>query len=143
MKAKNQSYPADREAVVELLKSRNIIPTSQRVEIASILMSRPQHLSADQLLKMALENGTYISKATIYNTLNLFTEKGMAREVIINSGKVFFDSNTSAHNHFYNEDTGELIDFEAGEMTLTSMPELPEQTETSGVDVVIRIRNKA
>ncbi|MDX1518679.1 MAG: Fur family transcriptional regulator [Gammaproteobacteria bacterium] len=143
MAVKHTPYPREREEVIELLKSRDIIPTSQRVEIAGILMARPQHLSADQILQRALEKGTYISKATIYNTLNLFTAKGLAREVIVDSGKVFFDSNTDGHNHFYNEDTGELIDFEPDRMKITELPSLPENTVTSGVDVVIRIRNKA
>lgn len=142
MRIKDTSYPRNREEVIELLKQHDIIPTAQRVEIAGILLSKPQHLSADQLLQQALENGTYISKATIYNTLNLFTGKGLAREVIVDSGKVFFDSNTRGHNHFFNEDTGELIDFEFNKMKITEMPQLPGNTVTSGVDVVIRIKNK-
>jgi len=143
MNEKTPEYPYTREDIIEVLKSRDIIPTSQRVDIAGILLSQPQHLSADQLLQRAMENGSNISKATIYNTLNLFTRKGLTREVIVDSSKVFFDSNTSGHNHFYNEDTGELIDFDMANMNITDMPALPENTETTGVSVVIRIRNKA
>ncbi|MCG8325524.1 MAG: transcriptional repressor [Thiotrichales bacterium] len=141
MNTRAVKYPKSREEIISLLKHSNIIPTSQRVEIASILLTHPQHLSAWQLLQMALENGTYISKATIYNTLNLFTEKGLAREVVIDNTKVFFDSNPTTHNHFYNEDTGELIDFEADELKISEMPQLPKDTITSGVEVMIRIKN--
>ena len=85
MNVKTPEYPYTREDIIEVLKSRDIIPTSQRVEVAGILLSQPQHLSADQLLQRAMENGSSISKATIYNTLNLFTRKGLAREVIVDS----------------------------------------------------------
>lgn len=136
------SYPESKEQVIELLKESGIIPTTQRVIIGEILLAQPQHLSADQLLQMALQNGAYISKATIYNTLNLFTKKGLAREVNIDGGKIFFDSNTSGHNHFYNEDTGVLTDFEMDDLKITSLPELPANTTATGVDVVVRIKNK-
>lgn len=125
-----------------LLLEHDIRPTAQRVEIASVLLCQPQHLSADQVMARVNRNTAMVSKATVYNTLNLFAEKGLIREVIIESGKVFYDSNTDQHHHIYNEDTGLLMDVAAAEMVIENIPELPEGTVQSGVDVIIRVRNK-
>ena len=126
-----------------LLLEHDIRPTAQRMEIASALLCRPQHLSADQVMARVNKNSAIVSKATVYNTLNLFAEKGIVREVIIESGKVFYDSNTDVHHHIYNEDTGMLLDVTATEMTIENIPDLPEGTIQSGVDVIFRVRNKA
>lgn len=125
-----------------LLLEHDIRPTAQRLEIAVALLCQPQHLSADQVMSRVNRNEAIVSKATVYNTLNLFAEKGLIREVIIESGKVFYDSNTDMHHHIYNEDTGMLQDVAAAEMIIGNMPDLPEGTVKSGVDVIIRVRNK-
>lgn len=124
------------------MKQRGINPTAQRIQIARILLSRFQHMSADQVLKAVNEEQTIVSKATVYNTLNLFAEKGLVRQVIVDPNKVFYDSNTSAHFHIYNEDSGQLIDLDAGKLEISEIPELPDNTVECGVDVVIRIRNR-
>ncbi len=129
-----------KDAVVKRLKSHNITPTQQRVEIAQILFERPQHLSAEQVL--AKVNGTTaVSKATVYNTLGLFARKGLIHEVVVDPSKVFYDSNVVKHHHFYNLDTGLLTDIEIGAIELNSMPELPTGTKSVAVDVIIRVRN--
>lgn len=132
-----------RDHIRQLLLEYSIRPTSQRVEIANILLTQPQHLSADQVLAGVNRPRTIVSKATVYNTLNLFVGKGLIRQVIIDSGKVFYDSNTAAHHHIYNEDTGVLHDVKAGDIAIENMPALPDGTERSGVDVIIRVRNKS
>jgi len=126
-----------------ILNRLNIKPTSQRNEIARVMLSKPQHLSAEQVLSLVNENGGHVSKATVYNTLNLFVEKGLIRQVIIDPAKVFYDSNTSYHYHFYNEDTGELSDFESEDMKFDPMPSLPENTVQSGIDVIVRVKNSS
>ena len=131
-----------RDHIRQLLLEYAIRPTSQRVEIANVLLTQPQHLSADQVLASVNRLKTIVSKATVYNTLNLFAGKGLIRQVIIDSGKVFYDSNTAVHHHIYNEDTGMLQDVEAGEINIENMPALPHGTERAGVDVIIRVRNK-
>ena len=83
-----------------------------------------------------------VSKATVYNTLNLLVERGLVHQVIINSGKVFYDSNTDKHHHIFNEDTGMLTDVQANEMVIENIPNLPAGTVKSGVDVIIRVKNK-
>ncbi|MCZ6804363.1 MAG: transcriptional repressor [Proteobacteria bacterium] len=127
---------------IELILHRlNINPTSQRNKIARVMLSKPQHLSAEQVLSLVNENSGHVSKATVYNTLNLFVEKGLIRQVIIDPAKVFYDPNTSYHYHFYNEDTGELSDFESKDMNFDLLPSLPENTVQSGIDVIVRVKN--
>lgn len=127
--------------VINKLKSFDVSPTNQRVEIAQILFARPQHLSAEKILQMVNENNSSVSKATVYNTLGLFAKKGLVKEVIIDPSKVFYDSNTSDHFHFYNTDTGTLIDIPLDEIHIDKLPELPRGTKASGIEVIVRIKN--
>ena len=82
-----------------------------------------------------------VSKATVYNTLGLFARKGLVRELVVDPSKVYYDPTTSPHHHFYNVDTGELMDMKDSELSLGELPALPEGTVTEAVDVVIRLRN--
>ena len=131
-----------RKEISALLESHGIIPTPQRLEIAMIMLAEMQHLSADQVLARANEKGYAVSKATVYNTLGLFAEKGLIRQVIVDPTKVFYDSNTGEHYHFYNVDTGTLIDLPAERMPINDLPMAPAGTVAEGVDVIVRIRNK-
>ncbi len=134
-------YPLSRSEVIELMRERGVNPTQQRVEIAQVLFAEPQHVSADQVLGMVNKQRAIVSKATVYNTLGLFARNGLVREVIVDPSKVFYDPTTSPHHHFYNVDTGELMDVEADSLLLGELPLLPEGTEIEGTDVVIRVRN--
>jgi Fur family iron response transcriptional regulator len=127
------------EHIAEHLRVHGISPTQQRVDIAEILFTKAQHLSADQVLEIVNRDKALVSKATVYNTLGLFARKGLVREVIVDPSKVFYDSNVEGHHHFYNVDTGELIDIDATQVTIENLPELPSGTQASGVDVVVRI----
>lgn len=129
-----------RTQVIERLKAVGITPTQQRVDIALILFARSQHMSAEQVLNIVNAGGALVSKATVYNTLGLFAEKGLLREVIVDPSKVFYDSNTGEHHHFYNVDTGALIDIEPHAVHVDSLPPMPEGTVADGVDVIIRVR---
>jgi Fur family iron response transcriptional regulator len=131
-----------RSDISSKLSRNGVAPTPQRVEIAEVLLERPQHLSADQILETLRRNGSKVSKATVYNTLHLFGEKGLVREVNVDPTRTFFDSTTQPHHHFYNVDTGELSDIPRGAIDVTGMPELPEGTERESVDVLIRVRNR-
>ena len=130
-----------REDIIKKLKSSGVTPTAQRIEIAQILFARPQHLSAEQILKTVNENTSLVSKATVYNTLGLFAKKGLVNEVIIDPSKVFYDSNVTNHFHFYNTDTSELTDIPPDDIHIDKLPVLPEGTVTSGLDVIVRIKN--
>ncbi len=126
--------------VGELLTQYCIAPTQQRRQIAQILFAQPQHLSADQVLERVNQNGTVASKATVYNTLGLFAQKGLVREVIVDPSKVFYDSNISPHHHFYNVDTGLLQDIEHQELNLQDPPTLPVGVELDSIDIIVRVR---
>lgn len=131
----------DKQQVIEKLKHSGITPTEQRVEIAQVLFARPQHLSAEQVLASVNRENVLVSKATVYNTLGLFARQGLVREVIVDPSKVFYDSTTSSHFHFFNVDTGELSDVEDESFQLSKLPQMPAGTECAGVDVIFRIRN--
>ncbi len=134
-------YPSTRAEVIELMRRKGVNPTQQRIDIAQTLFAKPQHLSADQVMSLVNQQRSAVSKATVYNTLGLFARKGLVREVIVDPSKVFYDPTMAPHHHFYNVDTGELIDVESGHLKLDELPALPEGTEAEGVEVVIRIRN--
>ncbi len=128
-------------SAIELLLEYNITPTQQRVEIANILFARPQHVSAEQVLSQLNSEQQKASKATIYNTLGLFARKGLIREIIVDPTKVFYDSNTRDHHHYYNVDTGMLSDIDDGHMLVNNLPALPEGTVAERVDIIYRVRN--
>lgn len=103
-----QGYPRDK--LVELLRKRGINPTHQRIEIAHALYSRHEHLSADQVLAIVNERHPETSRATVYNTLNLFVEKGLIRTQVLKEGTVVFDPRIDAHHHFIDVNTGKIYD---------------------------------
>lgn len=129
-----------RDNMAGLLRSHDINPTHQRIEIAYALFSRQQHLSADQIMAIVNDRHSETSKATVYNTLNLFLEKRLIREVIVDPSKVFYDPNTESHHHFYNVTSGELTDIDAEGVTICGLPQLPAGVVTEGVDIIVRIR---
>jgi Fur family iron response transcriptional regulator len=124
-----------------LLTEAGVIPTQQRLEIAGVILSHQQHLSADQVLALVNQNGHKVSKATVYNTLGLFAQKGIVREVLVDPNRIFFDSNTAPHHHLYNEDTGALQDVNVHQLRTEGLPTLPQDTQIVGIDIVIRVRN--
>ena len=132
-----------RERMAAALRGHGITPTRQRLEIAQVLFTRCEHLCAEQVLASVNERQAQTSKATVYNTLNLFVEKKLIREVIVDPARVFYDPNTMPHHHFYNVDSGELSDIDAGEIAVTRLPALPSGMVTDGVDIIVRIRSAA
>jgi len=135
--------PYTRDSLVEMLRHHDIHPTHQRIEIAHALFARGEHLSADQILAIVNDRHSETSKATVYNTLNLFLEKKLIREVIVDPSKVFYDPNTEPHHHIYNVDSGELTDIDAGRIEVSGLPQLPDGMVTDGVDIIVRVRKAA
>ena len=119
-----------------------MLPTAQRLEIAGVLLRQPQHLSVDQIIDVLRASGSSISKATVYNSLNLFSKKGLVKEINVDTGRKFYDSTTAAHHHFYNVETGALTDIPPEDVKILEIPTLPPGTEQEGVEVVVRVRNK-
>lgn len=130
------------QTIEHKLRDCGVKPTSQRLEIGALLLASPTHMSADQILGELRGRGSRVSKATVYNTLKLFTEHGLTREVSIDSSRQFYDSTTYPHHHFYNVDTGDLTDIEPDDLAFSQLPALPLGTEAEIIEVVVRVRNK-
>ena len=131
-----------RERMAAALRGHGITPTRQRLEIAQVLFTRCEHLCAEQVLASVNERQAKTSKATVYNTLNLFVGEGMAREIHADPERCVYDSTMAPHHHFQNVDTGEMIDIRPEDLSFARLPELPPGTEIESVDVVIRVRRK-
>jgi Fur family iron response transcriptional regulator len=129
-----------RDEVAQMLAGRGVLPTAQRIDIALMMLGKPQHLSAEQVIGAIRATGLRISKATVYNTLNLFCERGLLRAVDVDPTRQYYDSSTGPHHHFYNVDTGELTDIPLESVALNVETALPPGTEQAGVEVVVRVR---
>ena len=97
-------------------------------------------MSAEQIIDRLHKLGSSVSKATVYNTLNLFGERGIVKEVMADPVRKFYDSSTHPHHHFYNVDTGELSDIPEDEVSFNNLPSIPNGTQQVGVEVLIKIR---
>jgi Fur family transcriptional regulator, iron response regulator len=129
--------------IESMLSGRGIFLTTQRRLIAEILFSCNQHVTAEQLHDQIRHAGHKVSKATVYNTLSLFSKQGLLRPINVEGSVTFYDSNTSHHHHLFNIDSGELVDMDENllpdSQSLTGT--LPVGTSLEAVDLVIRVRN--
>jgi len=125
-----------------MLQRYKISPTRQRVEIAEFLFQRPQHLSAETILDGVTVAGNRVSRATVYNTMGLFASKGVVREILIDRERVFYDTNTSVHQHLYNVDTGELCDVYDAKANTVAEPQLPDGLRIIDTDIVFKVTSK-
>ena len=124
------------------LHEHGVKATARRIEIGALLLAAPCHMSADQILNCLRESGSQVSKATVYNTLHLFSRKGIVRELAVDPGHLVYDSTTIFHHHFFNADSGELIDIDPRGLEIRGLPELPTDTKAESVELIIRLRNK-
>jgi Fur family iron response transcriptional regulator len=133
--------PRPYSRVVGLLKSKGLRPTRQRIALARVLFENggDRHVSAEQLHDEAIGDAVRVSLATVYNTLHQFTRAGLLREVVVDPGRSYFDTNTSEHHHFYFEDTGRLEDVGADTVELACLPRPPAGASVRRVDVIVRL----
>jgi Fur family iron response transcriptional regulator len=134
--------PGLAENLNQRLIQAGVRPTAQRLRIASLLLSRAQHLSAEQVLAGLRSQGMRVSKATIYNTLNLFAASGLIRQLSVGNDRCWFDSNTDAHYHFHDVETGALMDLSLRDVEFQRLPEPPPGMQVDGIDLVIRLRRR-
>jgi len=125
------------------LQACGIRVTAQRMQIAELLLGAPQHLSAEQITEALQGRGVEVSKATVYNTLNLFAARGLIRQLAVDDTRSWFDSNVQPHYHFHDEATGALIDVALPEVEFSRLPRIPEGMEVASLDLVIRLRPKS
>ena len=122
--------------VQEKLKLYGLRPTMARTRIGMMLLDKPKHLSADQVHEKLKQKGYTISKATVYNTLNAFSECGIVSEVTIDPSRTYYDSRTTPHHHFFNIDTGQLVDIASDDMSVENIPRLPDNTQIQDLSLI-------
>ena len=128
-------------SLVERLKQSGLRPTRQRLALARLLFSNgDRHITAEQLHGEALAAEIRVSLATIYNTLHQFTHTGLLREVVVEPGRSYFDTNTTDHHHFFHEGSGTLQDIPGEQVRLAALPAPPSGTAIQRVDVIVRIK---
>jgi len=123
------------------LRSVGLRPTRQRLALARLLLENgDRHVTAEQLHGEAMGADIRVSLATVYNTLHQFTEAGLLREVVVEPGRSYFDTNTADHHHFFCEATSKLQDIPGRDVVVSEFPLPPLGTEICRVDVIIRVR---
>jgi Fur family iron response transcriptional regulator len=127
---------------IDKLRDAGLRPTKQRVKICEILFNREKtfHFTINDLAKKILEDlNEKISLATVYNTVHAFQKKGYLKEIAINSDKSYFDTNTTAHHHFYDEDTHELIDCDQSNIDSINIRNNITGKKINSVEVLIKV----
>jgi Fur family iron response transcriptional regulator len=136
------TVPMSAVACGRKLAEMGIRPTVPRVRIATLLLAAPQHLSAEQIIAALAASGRRVSKATVYNTLKIFASSGLIRQLTIDDSRAWYDSNTGAHYHFHDSESGALIDVPVPEVEFSRLPATPDGMEVESIDLVIRLRKK-
>jgi len=125
---------------LELLREAKLRPTRQRLDLARLLFEKgDRHVTAEQLHGEAQAASVRVSLATVYNTLHQFIGAGLLREVVVDPGRSYFDTNVSDHHHFFHEDCGRLQDIPGERLGVAELPAPPAGTQIRRVDVIIRV----
>lgn len=126
--------------IIDKLRNAGLRPTRQRIALGELMFQgEDRHVSAEMLHTEALKARVSVSLATVYNTLHQFTQAGLLREIAVEAGRSYFDTNTSDHHHFYFENDGHLEDVKSDDVVVSSLPTPPRGARISRVDVVIRV----
>lgn len=128
---------------LDLLRGAGLRPTRQRLALARLLFDKgDRHVTAEQLHGEALAAAVPVSLATVYNTLHQFIAAGLLREVVVNPGRSYFDTNVSNHHHFFIEESGRLVDIPGDRIDVGNVPAPPAGTAIRRVDVIIRVERE-
>lgn len=139
----NGPHKSVKEHLVAFLQRFGVRPTRQRLDLSALLFDgNDKHITAEDLLVMAQGRKMRVSLATVYNSLNYFVKAGMLRENSLGASKTFFDTNTTAHYHFFDEETGQLWDIPAEALRVEGPDQVPEGLEVARVEVTVRLRKK-
>ncbi|WP_374446004.1 iron response transcriptional regulator IrrA [Stella sp.] len=142
MRSVSQNRPF--AAALERLRAADLRPTRQRLALARLLLERgDRHVTAEQVHGEAAESGVRVSLATVYNTLHQFTRAGLIREVVVEAGRSYFDTNVTDHHHLFFEENGRLVDVPAAQVEVRGLPDLPPGVELRRVDVILRASAKS
>jgi Fur family iron response transcriptional regulator len=136
----NANFQRPFSHALDRLRAAGLRPTRQRLALAKLLFDGcDRHVSAEQLHGEAIGSAIRVSLATVYNTLHQFTTAGMLREIVVDAGRSYFDTNTSNHHHFFFENSGRLDDIPGDMVALSKVPEAPAGTTIRRVDVIVRV----
>ena len=136
----NTSHSRPYSGVIARLKGAGLRPTRQRIALAKLLFEgENRHVTAEDLHGEARAAGVSVSLATIYNSLHQFTDAGLMREVVVQAGQSYFDTNTCDHHHFFHEDTGSLEDIPGDQINVSELPAAPAGKSVQRVDVIVRV----
>ena len=126
--------------IIAQLRNAGLRPTRQRIALGRLLFeAEDRHVTAEMLHQEALDANIKVSLATVYNTLNQFTEAGLLHEIVVDSHRSYFDTNTTDHHHFFFEKTNKLEDIAPDQVILSSVPQPPAGTEVKRIDVIVRV----
>ena len=131
---------------VDRLRSSGLRPTKQRLTICKILFDRKDtfHFTIDKLRKKIEKNTkSKISLATVYNTVHAFKNNGYLKEISLQGNKTFFDTNSKSHHHFYDQDTGDLVDIKNEDIILSKLPSTPKGKKIKEIEVTVSIANNS
>ena len=127
---------------LDRLRDAGLRPTRQRLALAKLLFEGlDRHVTAEMLHGEALRSRMRVSLATVYNTLHQFTKVGLLREIVIDSGRSYFDTNVADHYHFYNDASKELYDISKDDLDISMIPTAPGGMKVEKVDVIVRVSN--
>jgi Fe2+ or Zn2+ uptake regulation protein len=129
------------ERSAEVLRGHGIHPSAQRVAVARYVLSTADHPSADEVFLRVRRKFPMVSRATVYNTLNLFVSKGLLRQFVLTGGRVVFDPNLDRHHHFIDVDSGQIEDVPWESLRVSDVSALKD-FDVSEYQVVIRGRKK-
>ena len=125
---------------IERLRAARLRPTRQRLALARLLFEGgDRHVTAETLHGEALASAIPVSLATVYNTLHQFTTAGLLREVVVEPGRSYFDTNIDDHHHFFSESVGSLQDIPGEGIVISGLPRPPAGTQVRRVEVIVRI----
>lgn len=125
------------------LSQHGIVPTLQRMAVAQVLLARPAHMTAEQVLLAGRACLPRLSRTTVYETLRLFVRHGLLRELPVDGAATVYDSNTSPHHHLYDVDTGEVADVPLGQLQVQGVDDALAGLTLVGVDVIVRVRRRS
>ena len=128
------------DKALDILKSSPLKVTTQRTRLIEILFKNgDHHFTAEDIYKEVNDNNYKISLATIYNCLNQFTKHEILKSVRLSSDKIYFDTNTKGHHHFFCKSTEKLSDIKSSEVEISSLPKIPKGKKLESVEVVVNI----
>ena len=132
------------EPYINRLRSSGLRPTKQRIAICKVLFDRKDtfHFTIDNLKKkIEKSTKTKISLATVYNTVHAFKNNGYLKEISLQGNKTFFDTNSKSHHHFYDQNTGDLMDIKNEDIQVSKLPSAPKGKKIKEIEITVSIAN--